>query len=427
MQWRRNNRWKNTTMPAHTSSITAAQLDRTLAWRYIFAGLCASLVSIGLARFGYTPLIPALIQAHWFSTSAIIYLGSANLAGYLVGALIGRPISSRLPNEHILRLMMVLITATFVACAFPLSVSWFFCWRFLSGVAGGVVMVLVAATVMPHVPPARKGVAGGAIFLGLGLGIAASGTLIPLLLNFGLQQTWIGMAVLSAVLTAASWFAWPSSRLGVAGQTEAGAHAPAHPRFSPSINLLYGQYALMVTACVPPMVFIVDFIARGLGAGTYMGSLFWILYGLGAIIGPPLYGLLADRMGAQPAMRLVVIVQAVALASVHVVDGYLPLGILTVVIGTFAPGIVPLTLARVNESIPHNRHRQNIVWSRATTISAAFMAGSGYAFSAIFNVSGSDYRLLFLIAAILLVLALLIDAIGAFGSGRNRSHAPAAE
>jgi hypothetical protein len=47
------------------------------SWRFALAGLCASLVGIGLARFAYTPLIPALIAAKWFSPSDIIYLGAA--------------------------------------------------------------------------------------------------------------------------------------------------------------------------------------------------------------------------------------------------------------------------------------------------------------------------------------------------------------
>ncbi|WP_176510439.1 YbfB/YjiJ family MFS transporter, partial [Pseudomonas urethralis] len=64
-------------------------------WLPIWAGLCASLVGIGLARFAYTPLIPALINAHWFANAAVVYLGAANLAGYLVGALIGRPLAKR--------------------------------------------------------------------------------------------------------------------------------------------------------------------------------------------------------------------------------------------------------------------------------------------------------------------------------------------
>ena len=64
------------------------------------AGLCAVLVGIGLARFAYTPLIPALIAAQWFTAAEAAYLGAANLAGYLAGALLGagdgaRPVPRR--------------------------------------------------------------------------------------------------------------------------------------------------------------------------------------------------------------------------------------------------------------------------------------------------------------------------------------------
>jgi MFS family permease len=180
-------------------------------WLPIFAGLCASLVSIGLARFAYTPLIPSLIQAHWFSASDVVCLGAANLVGYLIGALIGHPLARRTSNKTALRLMMLAVTLAFFACGFPLSVGWFFGWRLLSGIAGGAIMVLVAATVLPQVPAARKGLASGAIFLGIGLGIAGSGTIVPPLLSLGLQQTWFGLGLLALILTAASWFGWPTT------------------------------------------------------------------------------------------------------------------------------------------------------------------------------------------------------------------------
>ena len=63
--------------------------------RVTVAALCANLVGIGLARFGYTPLIPALISANWFTPSAAVYLGAANLAGYLAGALGVRAVAAR--------------------------------------------------------------------------------------------------------------------------------------------------------------------------------------------------------------------------------------------------------------------------------------------------------------------------------------------
>ena len=55
-------------------------------WRGTLSGACATLVGIGLARFAYTPLLPAIIDAHWFSPSSSTYLGAANLMGYLAGA-----------------------------------------------------------------------------------------------------------------------------------------------------------------------------------------------------------------------------------------------------------------------------------------------------------------------------------------------------
>lgn len=413
-------------MSNHPIPYTPAPPDRALAWRFIFAGLCASLDSIGLARFAFTPLIPELIHNQWFSTSSVIYLGAANLAGYVCGALIGRPIAARLRNEDVLRLMMVLITVAFFACAAPLSFTWYFAWRFVSGIAGGVVMVLVAATVLPHVPPARKGAAGGAIFLGLGLGIAGSGTIIPLLLELGLTQTWVGLGVISAILTAVSWFAWPSSkkdRLASAQSAAKTAQAAPMANLGRAVNVLYLQYALMATAAVPPMVFLVDFISRGLGLGTHSGAVFWAIYGLGAIAGPPLYGFLADRAGPVPTVRLVCTVLAAALAALYVADNLIVLGILVIVIGTFAPGMVPLALARVHEVIPENAPGQNIVWSRASIFSAAAMAVAGYAYSALFNVTGGNHRLLFLTAAALLAIALVVGFCFPSRAGDSRAIA----
>lgn len=397
-------------MSADTSLSPVSAADRNAMWRHILAGLCASLVSIGLARFSYTPLIPPLIQAHWFSAADIVYLGAANLAGYLLGALLGRPIARKLSNVTTLRLMMVLVTLAFLACAMPLSVSWFFGWRLVSGIAGGAIMVLVAATILPHVPAERRGAASGAIFLGLGLGIAGSGTLVPLLLNLGLWQTWFGLGVVSALLTVLSWSWWPASTPASAAPT---AHAPQPANggqtAAAGTGLLYLQYALIAVGVVPAMVFFVDFIARGLGAGAHQGSLFWILYGVGAIFGPPVYGFLADRIGARPTMRYVLLTQLLAGVGLCLTSNPLYLTALTLLIGTFPPGVVPLMLARVRETVSGHAELQNASWGRATTIFAAFQAVAGYSYSAIFNATGGDHRLLFVIGAVALGIALIAD------------------
>jgi MFS family permease len=138
------------------------------AWRGTVSALCAILVGIGLARFAYTPLIPALVEAEWFAPAQAAYLGAANLAGYLAGALLGRPMAAWISAPMLLRGMMLAATASFLACAYPLPFGWFFLWRFISGVAGAVLMVLAAPTVLAHVPLEKRGLAGGLIFTSSG-------------------------------------------------------------------------------------------------------------------------------------------------------------------------------------------------------------------------------------------------------------------
>ncbi|MBO9651335.1 MAG: YbfB/YjiJ family MFS transporter [Variovorax sp.] len=377
----------------------------------MFAGLSASLVGIGLARFAYSPLIPTLIDSHWFEASDVIYLGAANLAGYLVGALSGRPVGRRIGNAWALRLMMALATLAFLACAVPLSTTWFFGWRLLSGVAGGVIMVLVASTVLPHVPGARKGLAAGAIFMGLGLGIAGSGTLVPLLLELGLREAWLGLGLISAVLTALSWTGWPKT--GSAPPRTTRVTAPAlNTDQRRALLFVNSEYALMAIAVVPTMVFLSDFIARGLGKGAHAGAIYWVLYGAGAIVGPMVYGALADRLGSSRALRFVLLVQALAVAALVGTRNAYVLGIASVLIGTFPPGAVPLVLARVHHELPNARVAQDAAWSRATTVFALFQALAGYAYSYLFTLTGQRHSLLFAVGGVALVLAWALDQFG---------------
>jgi MFS family permease len=92
---------------------------------------------------------------------------------------------------------------------------WYFVWRFLAGLTGGVIMVLAATVVLPHAPHSRRGFVGGVIFAGVDLGIAISGTLVPLLLRQGLAQSWYGLGVLSSVLTVISWANWPKEEKAI--------------------------------------------------------------------------------------------------------------------------------------------------------------------------------------------------------------------
>jgi predicted MFS family arabinose efflux permease len=379
--------------------------------RALTAGLCASLIGVGLARFSYTPLVPALIAQHWFSEAAVVYLSAANLAGYLVGAISGRTLGARASNTFVLRATQLVVAAAFIACAFPLSIPWFFVWRFLSGVAGGAIIVLVAATLLPSVPREREGAASGAIFLGVGVGIAASGTLVPALLAYaGLRETWIALGVLSLLLTLANWTAWPPGKKPARARTEAQETHGANSRKGSS-TLLDIVYALMAVGLVSPMLFLVDYVTRGLSLGARDAAVIWIVYGIGSMCGPPAYGWLSDRLGATPAIRVTLTLQAAALLGLTSLHGPVVLGVLAFVIGSFPPGIAPLVLGWLREIYPNDAARQNAKWSRATVAFAAAQAAAAYAYSALFVAFAQDYRLLFGIACVAILIAVMLEVL----------------
>ena len=374
-------------------------------WRATLAGFCACLVGIGLARFAYTPLLPAIIDAGWFAAAAAAYLGAANLAGYLAGALLARPMAAHVPGPVLLRAMMLLASAMFFACALQPAFLWFFTWRLLSGISGGALMVLAAPTVLAHIPPARRGLASGVIFAGVGLGIAASGTLVPLLLRLGVQQAWIGLGGLALVLTLIAWSGWPAP----AAPAPPTAVAPPAVHPTRQLRALYGEYALNAAGLVPHMIFLVDYVARDLGQGLEVGAHYWVLFGLGAVAGPVVNGHIADRIGFAAALRLAFVVEIAAVGLPLLSSGAMGLAVSSLVVGAFTPGIVPLVLGRVHQLLHGDAAAQKAAWSTATTSFALLQAGGAYGMSFLFAHTGGDDRLLFALGAMAIVLALLLD------------------
>ncbi|WP_022728315.1 YbfB/YjiJ family MFS transporter [Fodinicurvata sediminis] len=404
------------------SSLRRGQTLDTAALKVIAAAFLAVLVGIGLSRFAYTPLLPAIIEAGWFEPGQAAYLGAANLAGYLLGALCGQRLTRYCTPATALRLLMLVATAAFAASALPISFGWYFLWRLLSGLTGGALMVIAAPSALAHSPQNLRGLASGAIFTGVGLGIVLSGTLVPLLLSRGLVVAWLGLALLSLCASLLVWWWWPRdsgrhrSQDSVAPLSHQG-HAAA---WRSDMLAIYASYGLTAIGLVPHMVFLADFVARGLGQGVFLGGVYWAILGLGALLGPLASGRLADHVGFGTALRTLVLINIVTIGLLSM-NHAIPLLVLSSLLGGAAiTGSVTLVLgqtrAHIADPLAHGQ-----AWSLATVTFALGQAVSGYGFSWLFARSDGDFGLLFLIASLALLLAFGASLLSRFLSpGRLR-------
>lgn len=378
---------------------------------FALAGLAASMVGIGIARFSYTPLLPALIDAGWFSETDAVYLGAVNLAGYLVGALSAAPLGKRFRATRMIPLAMLIASVSLLACAEPAPFAWFFVWRAVAGITGGIIMVLAGSVVLAAVPKERRGVAGGILFTGVGLGIAISGTLVPALIAHGLTATWLSLGAVSLIATVASYAVWRRSPPRPKRQSNAEfSLASATRASSPRFLCLHAVYGLVAFGLVPHMIFLVDYVARGLALGLDAGGALWVTLGIGTVAGPLAAGRLADAIGFRRALLTVVTIAVAAVGATPLVDSGVILHGLSFIVGSILVGIVPLIAGRVHEIAGTDDDLGRLAWGHATIAFSVGQATGAYAISYLFETTGR-YGPLFAVGAAAVFLAMIFQAL----------------
>ena len=89
-----------------------------------FGGLAAMTAAIGIGRFVYTPILPAMLSALGWSKSDAGLVASANLLGYFVGALLaGRPFVIARPRPWLLAALTISAVSTAAMVARTLTIS----------------------------------------------------------------------------------------------------------------------------------------------------------------------------------------------------------------------------------------------------------------------------------------------------------------
>src|SRR3546814_5002920 len=134
-------------------------------------------------------------------------------------------------------------------------------------------MVAAVPLMLSRAPPHLHGRSNGIVFTGVGIGVIASGTLVPALASEGPAAIWGGMALVAGLLTLLTWPRWTpqpgDASPGTRGTTRA---------FTRPVAILLVAYILNSAAFVQHTVFWAAFIDLALAWGTGYGGFYWVFF-----------------------------------------------------------------------------------------------------------------------------------------------------
>lgn len=253
-------------------------------------------VALGLARFAYGLLLPAMRADLSWSFAQAGTMNTANAVGYLLGAIVATPVARRAGAREAFFGSLAITAAALLASAVSGVFAVLLALRLVAGVAGAVTFI-VGATLVAGVAGEgslrRTAMVLGVYVAGGGLGVAVSGLIVPALLEAtgddGWRWGWIALAGLAAVATLAA--------------LPAGRRAP-HPTRQPSgaaarwrarpVAVTMVAYGLFGAGYIAYVTFVVAFL-KAQGAGPAQVSGFWVTLGLAGIASAFIWGPVLGR------------------------------------------------------------------------------------------------------------------------------------
>ena len=273
----------------------------------------AAAVSLGLARFSYALLLPAMRADLGWSYFTAGAMNTVNAAGYLAGALLVPPLLRRFDARVVMLAGAFAAALLLAAHGAVRSDAVLYLLRALSGLASAAAFVgggLLAARLAGR-DGARAGLVLGLYYGGTGVGIVAASLVVPPL---AWPTAWIALGALAFV---AGLYAERGTRSVAAPPAARGVRTPLRLR---SFAFGLAGYTMFGLGYIGYMTFIVTLLReQGLGAGLVIA--FYALLGAGCIASSWLWaGLLQRHRGGVPMAllnALLALATALPVANTH--------------------------------------------------------------------------------------------------------------
>jgi len=297
-------------------------------WVIVLTGCFVVFGSLGLARFGYSIVLPAMQADLGMDHAQAGLLATADLFSYLLLSIAGGLLAARHGPRIVIAWGLACAGVGMMLTAAARGLASAAACRMLTGAGSGASNVPMMGLLAAWTTARTRGLAAGIVVAGSSLGLIVLGPTVPRLIAAlgpsGWRAAWLLLGVAALVLSAvaAVYLRNRPSELGLAplGATDPAAPSAAGHRpplwrdvyRAPGVLHLGGVYTAFGFSYVIYMTFFVQrLVAEGGYSHAAAGRLFMMMGACSLICGV-LWGAVSDRLGRRRTLVMIYLLHAVA-------------------------------------------------------------------------------------------------------------------
>lgn len=298
------------------------------AWIVLAMGTLVVFGSLGLARFGYTVVLPSMQADLGMDNTQAGVLASANLLGYLALSVIGGALAARYGPRVVISSGLALAGVAMLFTGLANGFLQVAIWRGLTGIGSGASNVPAMALVAAWFAARRRGLATGIAVAGSSLGLILLGPLVPRILSAygesGWRVSWYIFGGATLVLAILGWLLLRNhpdemglKPVGTSGENPApGSRAQALQwgrvyRSAAVWHLGFVYVAFGFSYIIYMTFFTKRLISEGGYSPEAAGTLFMTMGWFSLLCGL-IWGTISDVIGRKPALVAVYLIHALA-------------------------------------------------------------------------------------------------------------------
>ena len=336
-------------------------------WIVLVMGTLVVFAALGLARFGYSMVLPAMQEGLSLSSTQAGGLATANLIGYLALSAIGGALASRFGPRAVIAaglclaggsMLLTGTVTTFIGAAF---------WRALTGLGSGASNVPVMGLMAAWFSARRRGLASGVAVAGSSVALIALGPTVPRVLGAyaedGWRVCWWEFGAITLMLATLAYVLLRNSPADVGlqpvGATEATVPGPvassrlnwgAVYRSAPvwHLGLVYVAFGF---SYIIYLTLFVKFLQDEAGYTRAAAGNLFMLMGWFSLLCGVLWGHVSDVIGRKGALIIVYLIQATAFALFGIAEGSAGLTVSAILFGLTAWSIPAIMAAACGDVV----------------------------------------------------------------------------